>query len=111
MSQENIEHIKVTVGLSRGNGQIERINRTIIPVLAKMSINEPTKWYKYVAKLQQILNSTYQRSINTTPFELLIGTRMRTNEDLVMKEIIEHEMTQRYDNVQKQLRTNARKSR
>ncbi|XP_018364372.1 PREDICTED: uncharacterized protein LOC108762066 [Trachymyrmex cornetzi] len=41
--QEDIEHIKVTVDLLRSNGQIERINKTIISVLAKMSLDEPTK--------------------------------------------------------------------
>lgn len=46
--QENIEHARITAGLPRANGQIERINRTIIPVLAKISIDDPTKWYKHV---------------------------------------------------------------
>lgn len=75
--EEGIEHIKVTVSLPRANGQIERINKTIISVLAKMSLNKLTKWYKHVDRLQPILNSTFQRSIDTTPFELLIGTKIK----------------------------------
>src|SRR5436190_6105096 len=98
-----ISSMSVTTGVPRVNGQIERINRTIIPVLAKMSMDEPTKWYKYVSKLQQVLNSTYQRSINSTPFELLIGTRMKTKEDLIMKETIQQEMASLYDDIRKQL--------
>lgn len=39
--------------MPRANGQVERINRTIIPVLTKMSIDDPTKWYKHVLALQQ----------------------------------------------------------
>ncbi|GFW86304.1 integrase catalytic domain-containing protein [Trichonephila clavipes] len=27
-----------------GNGQVERIHRTLIPVLTKLSIDDPTKW-------------------------------------------------------------------
>jgi len=42
-NQEDIEHAKITAGLPRTNGQVERINRTIIPVLAKITINDPTK--------------------------------------------------------------------
>ncbi|GFX83442.1 retrovirus-related Pol polyprotein from transposon 297 [Trichonephila clavipes] len=56
-----------TMSLPRANGQVERINRTIIPVLSKMSEDDPTKWFKHVPSLQEVLNSTFQRSINTTP--------------------------------------------
>lgn len=96
-NKENIQHAKITVGLPRANGQIERINRTIIPVLAKMSIEEPTKWFKYVPKVQQMLNSTYQRSINITPFELLIGIKMKTQDDIKMRDILEEEMIRDFE--------------
>lgn len=43
---ENIKHILITTGLPRANGQVERINRTIIPILAKLSLEDPTKWYR-----------------------------------------------------------------
>jgi fructose-1,6-bisphosphatase len=76
--------------------------------LAEMSIEELTKWYKHVFKLQQMLNFTYQRSINTTLFELLIGTKMKTKEDLTIKEV-EHKMINHYDYARKQLRDDARK--
>jgi len=72
-------------------------------------MEEPTKWYKHVSKLQQVLNSTYQRSINTTPFELLIGSRMKTKDDLTMKEAIEQEIVSYYDDTRRQLRDDARK--
>jgi len=108
-NQESIEHAKITADLPRANGQVEKINRTIIPVLAKISIDDSTKWYKHVSRLQQILNSTYQRSIDTTPFELLIGTKMKTNEDVIMKEAIVQEISHHYDKARKQLREDARK--
>jgi len=38
--QEGIKHIKIIAGLPRANGQVEKINRTIIPVLAKLSIED-----------------------------------------------------------------------
>ncbi|GFW10486.1 retrovirus-related Pol polyprotein from transposon 17.6 [Trichonephila clavipes] len=45
---ENIQHLQVAIGVPRGNGQVERIHLTLIPVLTKLSLDDSTKWYKYV---------------------------------------------------------------
>ncbi|XP_050339660.1 uncharacterized protein LOC126765957 [Bactrocera neohumeralis] len=50
---ENIKHVKITTGLPRANGQIERLNSSIIAVLSKLSIEDATKWYRYVDRVQQ----------------------------------------------------------
>ncbi|GFV01357.1 hypothetical protein TNCV_2125831 [Trichonephila clavipes] len=71
--EESIEHIQITTGVPRGNGQIERMHETIIPVLTKLTIEEPEKWFKHVHRLQRIMNSTTTRSTKFTPFEVLIG--------------------------------------
>lgn len=81
----------ITTGLPRSNGQIEKINRMIIPVLTKLSTNDPTKWYKHVPKVQQTLNTTYQRSIGMTPFELLTGVNMKLKDDLIIKDVLDKE--------------------
>ncbi|GFU25654.1 hypothetical protein TNCV_2005971 [Trichonephila clavipes] len=81
-SEQKITLHHITTGLPRANGQVERINRTIIPVLSKMSEDDPTKWFKHVPSLQEVLNSTFQRSINTTPIELLFGTQFNNKTDL-----------------------------
>ncbi|GFU35316.1 retrovirus-related Pol polyprotein from transposon 17.6 [Trichonephila clavipes] len=60
--EENIQHLQIATGVPRGNGQVERIHRTLIPVLTKLSLDDSTKWYKYVDRLQRILNSTISRS-------------------------------------------------
>ncbi|GFT63507.1 hypothetical protein TNCV_869891 [Trichonephila clavipes] len=73
--EENIQHLQIATGVPRGNGQIERIHRTLIPVLTKLSLDDSTKWYKYVDRLQRILNSTISRSTKWTPFELLVGNQ------------------------------------
>ncbi|GFX39857.1 retrovirus-related Pol polyprotein from transposon 17.6 [Trichonephila clavipes] len=46
--EENIQHLQIATGVPRGNGQVERIHRTLIPVLTKLSLDDSTKWYKYV---------------------------------------------------------------
>ncbi|GFW94749.1 transposon Tf2-6 polyprotein [Trichonephila clavipes] len=76
-TEEKIQNLQITTGVPRGNGQVERIHRTLIPVLTKLSIDDPTKWYKFVDRLQRILNSTSNRSTKWSPFELLTGVTMR----------------------------------
>ncbi|GFY00781.1 hypothetical protein TNCV_2141731 [Trichonephila clavipes] len=86
--EENIQHLKIATGVPRGNGQVERIHRTLIPVLTKLSLDDSTKWYKYVDRLQRILNSTISRSTKWTPFELLVGIKMRNKEDILIKDLL-----------------------
>ncbi|GIY15407.1 retrovirus-related Pol polyprotein from transposon 17.6 [Caerostris extrusa] len=81
-TEEGIQHLQIATGVPRGNGQIERIHRTLIPVLTKLSLEDATKWYRYVDKLQRILNSTTNRSTKWTPFELLTGVKMKNKEDI-----------------------------
>ncbi|GFW16498.1 hypothetical protein TNCV_2351221 [Trichonephila clavipes] len=90
----HIDHLGplATSSLPRANGQVERINRTIIPVLSKMSEDDPTKWFKHVPSLQEVLNSTFQRSINTTPFELLFGTQINNKTDLRIQQLIDEQL-------------------
>lgn len=53
---EGIEHTTIVTDIPRGNGQIERINRTLIPLLTKLSIPHPAQWHKFVTQAQQYLN-------------------------------------------------------
>ncbi|GFX60557.1 hypothetical protein TNCV_1555471 [Trichonephila clavipes] len=94
--EENIQHLQIATGVSRGNGQVERIHRTLIPVLTKLSLDDSTKWYKYVDRLQRILNSTISRSTKWTPFELLVGIKMRNKEDILIKDLLLEEIKGRF---------------
>ncbi|XP_011688295.1 PREDICTED: uncharacterized protein LOC105450242 [Wasmannia auropunctata] len=105
---EGIKHLTITTGLPRANGQVERLNRTIISVLSKLTIEDPTKWYRHVGKLQQILNSTHNHSINSTPFDLLFGVKMRERTDLELKEIIELEFQSQFEEERNQSRIKAK---
>lgn len=105
---ENIEVVHTTTGVPRGNGQVERIHRVIISVLAKLSIENPEKWFQHTEKVQQFLNKTHQRAIGMTPFELLFGVPMKTKEDVQMKEIIEQEVIESFVEEREQLRERAK---
>lgn len=73
---EGIEHILTTTGVPRTNGQIERVNRTLIPLLTKLAAPKPNEWYKYLDTAQLCLNTTLHKSINTTPSRVLELTRV-----------------------------------
>ncbi|XP_037806852.1 uncharacterized protein LOC119600595 isoform X1 [Lucilia sericata] len=107
-AEEKINHILITTGLPRANGQVERLNSVIISVLSKLSIDDPSKWYKFVGRVQQIINSTYHRSVDTTPFEMLIGTKMKTKDDIQLKELVEKELVADYDEQRNEIRRAAK---
>ncbi|GBM82489.1 Pro-Pol polyprotein [Araneus ventricosus] len=107
-AKEEIKHNAITTGLPRANGQIERINQTIISVLSKLSLENPNKWYKFTNELQQTINSTYQRSIDTTPFELLFGTKMNTGGLDKLKEMVEAEFQANFEAQREELRKHAK---
>lgn len=81
-------------GLPRANGQVECLNCSIIPIFTKLAMDDPTKWYQYIDKLQSTINLTYCRSINTAQFHLLFGTKIRTKSDEELNKLIEKEMLQ-----------------
>ncbi|GFW11414.1 transposon Tf2-6 polyprotein [Trichonephila clavipes] len=108
--EENIQHLQIATGVPRGNGQVERIHRTLIPVLTKLSLDDSTKWYKYVDILQRILNSTISRSTKWTPFELLVGIKMRNKEDILIKDLLLEEMAKELLEQREFLRNDAKKN-
>ncbi|GFV79148.1 transposon Tf2-9 polyprotein [Trichonephila clavipes] len=107
--EENIQHLQIATGVPRGNGQVERIHRISIPVLTKLSLDDSTKWYKYVDRLQRILNSTICRSTKWTPFELFVGTKMRNKEDILIKDLLLEEMAKELLEQREFLRNDAKK--
>ena len=74
---EKTEHIPITMGIPRGNRQVERLHAKIMPILSKLSINDPNKWYKHVEAVQRTINATTSRSTGKTPFKIMTGLKMR----------------------------------
>ncbi|GFW55073.1 transposon Tf2-6 polyprotein [Trichonephila clavipes] len=109
-TEEKIQNLQITTGVPRGNGQVETIHRTLIPVLTKLSIDDPTKWYKFVDRLQRILNSTSNRSTKWSPFELFTGVTMRNKEDLYLRNLLMEEMVEELQEQRNQLRQDAKRN-
>ena len=72
VDREIIQHILVAVGTPRANGQVERMNRVIVPALAKI-VDCPRKWDKGLETVEFALNNTICRSTGETPSRLLFG--------------------------------------
>jgi transposase InsO family protein len=67
--------IKVTFNSPRhprGNGMVERVNRTIIPIIQAETRGEST-WDLCLKKVQYDLNSSLNKTTRKTPFEVLYG--------------------------------------
>nr|CAI5861075.1 unnamed protein product [Callosobruchus analis] len=82
-SSKGIKLFTTAVGLPRGNGQAERMNKTILDDLAASgSTTEKNNWDSKVQQIQQGINSTKNRITQHSPAELLVGFQLRTDTDL-----------------------------
>ncbi|GFU53611.1 integrase catalytic domain-containing protein [Trichonephila clavipes] len=107
---KNIQHLSITTGIPRGNGQIERIHSSLIPILSKLSIDDASKWYKFVPDVQRTLNSTISRSTHMTPFQLLTGIKMRTKQDLEILKLLEEEIVETFTDNREKIREEAKRN-
>jgi len=108
--EENIQHVLITTGIPRANGQVERINRTLIPILSKLAAPNSNEWHKYLEVCQQYLNATPHRSTGTTPFKLLFGTNIRIKDEPKIKELIEEEWIKMFEENRDKLRSEAKQN-
>ena len=70
----SIKHVLIAVGTPRANGQVERYNRVITPMLAKLA-EMPSKWDRVIDSVEFALNNTVLSATKKTPSELLFGIR------------------------------------
>lgn len=107
---ENIEHQLTTTGIPRANGQIERLNRTLISLLTKLSAPNSCEWYKYINAAQLCINTTFHRSIGMTPFRVMLGVHPRIRDDPSIREILDNECVALFSDDRDELRQRARES-
>lgn len=104
----SINHITITTGVPRGNGQVERLNSIIISVLTKLCQQEPRKWYQHLPSVQTVLNNTYQRSIGTTPFQVLTGVSMKTKQNQQIFQLLNAENLENFEAERLKIREDAK---
>jgi transposase InsO family protein len=77
-----IKHVLNAVASPRANGQVERLNRTILSSLTAHLGEEQKGWDTYLAKVQLGINSTVSQGTGKSPLELLCGLRPRLSGDI-----------------------------
>lgn len=87
LKSDSIEHVLVAVGTPRANGQVERFNKMITPMLAKLS-ETPSKWDLVLERIEFSINNTFCRATNETPARLLFGLPQRGRSNDLLRELI-----------------------
>lgn len=107
----NIQHIKIATGSPKANGQVERVNRVLGPMLAKLSDNPSGKfWYKVVGDVEFALNNTLHKSSFETPSKLLFGINQRGTLIDVLGEYLQQSQDKKSPRDLVSLRTKAKES-
>lgn len=106
--ENGIAHVWCTMGVPRGNGQIERVNSTVLSIISKISSEDTSKWFKAVPDIQRAVNSHVHSSTKRSPFELKFGVRMNNKPTDRIMQLLQEEMYENFDKERQQLRQNAR---
>ena len=73
-----------------GDGQCERLNRTLINMLKSIPENEKKNWKDHLQKLMFAYNSTINKTTQFSPFFLLFGREPRMPIDDVFPQLTSH---------------------
>ena len=76
-----------------GDGQCERLNRTIINMLKSIPDQEKKNWKDHLAKLTFAYNSTVNKTTQFSPFFLLFGREPRLPIDDVFPDLAQNQST------------------
>ncbi|XP_018397325.1 PREDICTED: uncharacterized protein LOC108775423, partial [Cyphomyrmex costatus] len=68
LKDHNIKHVLVATGSPQANGQVERVHRTLTPMLAKLTENRDGKyWYHVLSDVEFTFNNTANKSTGEAP--------------------------------------------
>jgi hypothetical protein len=77
LTKYGIKHVLIATASPQSNGQIERYNRTLVPLIAKLVVERDSQWDKVLNEAEFLMNNTFNRSINNIPSKLLYGVCQR----------------------------------
>lgn len=95
MINNNITHHKVATASPQANGQVEIMNKILIPILGKLSEAErQSDWPRLIPKVEFSLNNHVSKTTKYTPSMLLFGVNQRgPNVDLLTEHLDEKNNT------------------
>lgn len=71
-SRYGIKHTLNSVRHPQANGQVERVNGTLVPVIQATMETDRT-WDKHITEVECNLNNAYNQTMGDTPFHVLYG--------------------------------------
>lgn len=78
LKSHNISHVLNATATPRANGQVERVNRVLGPMLSKLSKpSDHSDWVKQLPKVEYALNNSVHSTTGFTPSMLLFGADQR----------------------------------
>lgn len=78
LGERNLEHVKVATASPQANGQIERVNRVLTPMLGKLpEVKNQSDWAKILSQVEYVLNNSISSTTKFAPSVLLFGTTQR----------------------------------
>lgn len=86
----SIDHVLIATNCPKANGQIERYNRTLVPLLAKLVEIRKACWDNVLFEAEYLLNNSYNRSIDNRPAVLLFGVKQRFRSETDLELFIEN---------------------
>ncbi|KAL4091735.1 hypothetical protein QTP88_026382 [Uroleucon formosanum] len=96
LASESIEHVLIATGTPRANGQVEVVNRSIVPMLAK--VTEPNdEWDRGMYKVEFAINNTVHRSTRQTTSRLLFGINQVGDVSDELRHMLEEINENRFD--------------
>ena len=89
LREHGVRHVKVATGSPQANGQVERVNRSLGPMLAKLvRPEEGVYWDTVLDKVEYALNNTVHRAIGQHPSVMLFGLGQRGPTVDLLKECV-----------------------
>lgn len=89
---KQIELIFTSTANPRANGQVERVNRMLKPILASLCQKEDCRdWEEKLQLAAKAINSRVNSSSGKTPMEVMFGFRPRTEIDPAMAIVIDND--------------------
>jgi len=78
LRKNEIKHIKVATDSPQANGQVERVNRILIPMLGKLSDESMGRsWHRVLSEVEYAINNSISRTTGYAPSRLLFGVDQR----------------------------------
>lgn len=85
VDKHRINHVLTATASPQSNGQVEIMNKFLVPVLSKLvGPGKIASWDKVIVQAEHTFNNTVNKSIGTTPSKALFGVHQkRTNDDVI----------------------------